>query len=98
LEEEAVGPIYWPESSTEIGGIDSEKLGMFFPVAFKFSDMRTAHVCMFFWATPAILWSGMACTYKVLLRFQAVNLIRANTLLDKATAQLNIAQPPALGY
>jgi hypothetical protein len=53
---------------------------------------------MLFWATLAILWSGMAYTYKALLGFQAANLIRTNTLPDKTIAQLNIAQPPALGH
>jgi hypothetical protein len=98
LEEESEGPVYWPELSTEIEGIDSEELGNVFPVAFKFSDMRTAHVCMFFWATSAILWSGMAYTYKLVLGFQAASSIRAETLPDKTTAQFNIAQPPALGH
>jgi hypothetical protein len=98
LEGEAVGPVYWPELSTEIEGIDIEELVKVFPVAFKFFDMRTAHVCMFFWATSAILWSGMAYTYKVLLGFQAANSIRADAFSDKTIAQFNIAQPPALGY
>jgi hypothetical protein len=48
LEGEAVGPVYWPELSTEIEGIDIEELVKVFPVAFKFSDMRTAHVCISF--------------------------------------------------
>ena len=98
LEEEALGPVYWPELSTEIEGIDSEELGKVFPVAFKYLDMRTAHVCMFFWATSAILWSGIAYTYKLLLGIQAANSIRTDTLPGKSPAQFDVAHLPPLEH
>jgi hypothetical protein len=47
LEEETLGPLYWPELSTEIEGVDTEmKLGKVFPVAFKFLDLHIAHLCL----------------------------------------------------
>jgi hypothetical protein len=100
LGEEASGPIYWPELSTEIEGVDSEELRKVFPVAFKYLNMRAAHVCMFFWVTSAILWSGMAYICKLLLSLsiQAANSIMTDALPDGAPAQFNIAQLPAFGH
>jgi hypothetical protein len=98
LEEDTLGPVYWPELSTEIEGIDSEELGKVFPVTFKYLDMRTAHMCIFFWATSAILWSGMAYAYKLLLGLQAATSIRIDALPDDIKAVFNIAQPPPLGH
>jgi hypothetical protein len=60
--------------------------------------MRTAHVCILFWATSAILWSWMTYTYKLLLGLQAASSLRADTLRDETLGQFNIAQPPALGH
>ena len=49
LEKETLGPVYWPELSTEIEGVDTEiELGNVFPVAFKFLDMRMAHTCLIY--------------------------------------------------
>lgn len=49
LEKETLGPVYWPELSTEIEGVDTEvELGKVFPVAFKFPDMRMAHICLIY--------------------------------------------------
>jgi hypothetical protein len=77
LEEGALGPVYWPDLSTDGEEID-EELGKIFPVAFKFLDMQTAHTCIFFWATSIILWSGMAYTYKLLSSIQVLNSIKAD--------------------
>ena len=49
LEKETLGPVYWPELSTEIEGIDTEgELGEVFPVAFRFLDLQMAHLCLLF--------------------------------------------------
>jgi hypothetical protein len=68
FETETDGPIYWPELSVRLD--DSTASVKMFPVAFKFPNLGTAHVCMMYWATSAILWSGMGFLYKLLLGFQ----------------------------
>jgi hypothetical protein len=98
LEKETLGPVYWPELSTNIEGIDSEEVEKVFPVAFKYLDIRTAHMCIFFWATSAILWSGMAYAYKLLFGIQAATSIRIEALPGEFKAPFNIAQPPPLGH
>lgn len=69
LEKEISGPVYWPELSTGVCLVEDPDLGNVFPVAFHFSDLKIAHVCMLYWATFSILWSGMASLYQVMERF-----------------------------
>lgn len=91
LEEESVGPIYWPELR------ESDEISVF-PVIFKYPGIRTAHTVIFYWATSAILWSGMAYTYKMLLGVQVANTMRTGTTPDTNLAQFDIAQLPPLGH
>jgi hypothetical protein len=49
LEKETLGPVYWPELSNDFDVVDTEaQLGKVFPVAFKFLDMRMAHICLIY--------------------------------------------------
>jgi len=49
LELETLGPIYWPELSSEIGEVDAgTDLGKVFPVSFKFLDVGMAHICLIY--------------------------------------------------
>lgn len=96
LEEETSGPVYWPELSAGLEGIDdSEELGKVFDVAFKYSDIQTARVCLFFWAISAMLWSGMAFVYRILPGIQAVYSIRNGISPSKTSAQFEL---PPLGH
>jgi hypothetical protein len=72
FERESLGQLYWPELS--LGTItteDEEGLGKVFPVAFQFLNMQNAHMCQLYWASTAILWSGMVYVYRVIAGFQA---------------------------
>jgi hypothetical protein len=62
LENETLGPVYWPELSTGIEGVDSEsELGKVFPVAFKFLDMGMANICLIYckWYHAVIFSSSL---------------------------------------
>jgi hypothetical protein len=103
LEEDTLGPLYWPELSTEIDGIDTEiHLGKVFPVCFRFLDMRTAHICLTYWACTAILWSGMGYTYRLLAGITAANRMNNNAVPHGSpktdTGQFNITHLPPLGH
>jgi hypothetical protein len=104
LEEDTLGPVYWPELSTEMDGIDSEiHTGKLFPVCFQFLDMRTAHTCLVYWASLAILWSGMGYTYQLLAGIAAANAMKNNEAASNETPNLDsgyfdITQLPPLGH
>jgi len=67
LEKEVSGPVYWAKlSSRKLCLVEDPTLGTVFPVSFQFSDLSTAHICMLYWATLSILWSGMGFLYQVL--------------------------------
>lgn len=71
FKKETSGPVYWAELSKFIvSPIEDPTLGAVFPVAFRFPDMETAHICLLYWATLSILWSGMGFLYNVLAGFQ----------------------------
>ena len=49
LEKRTLGPVYWPELSIEVEGVANEGgVGKVFPVAFKFLDLKMAHVCLLY--------------------------------------------------
>jgi hypothetical protein len=93
----SLGPVYWPELRTESEEISDEDIGNVFPVAFKYSGIRLAHPVIFYWATSAILWSGLSYAYKLLLSIQVTNTM-TGTPPNKNSAQLDIAQLPPLGH
>lgn len=67
FERENLGQLYWPElSQGTITTADEEKLGKVFPVAYQFVNMTNAYICMLYWTSNAILWSGMSYIYKVI--------------------------------
>jgi len=70
LEDTALGPVYWPEFSTEPNSADDPELGKVFPVAFHFPSLRTAHTCMLYWTLSIMLWSGLSDLYRVLAAMQ----------------------------
>jgi hypothetical protein len=72
LEKENLGHLYWPELSAGIITIaDESGLGKVFPVAFQFLNIQMTHICMLYWASSAILWTGMVFIYKLIAGFQA---------------------------
>lgn len=100
LEEDTLGPLYWPELSTEIDGIYNEThLGKVFPVAFQFLDIQAAHICLIYWACMAILWSGMGLMYRLLAGISAANAISTNAETHKSGAgEFDITQLPPLEH
>jgi hypothetical protein len=107
LERDTLSPLYWPElSSTEIESLDDDpKFGKVFPVSFKFSNIRTAHICMLYWAITAILWSGMAYVYRLLAAVDAMNSLTTadhfthdDTAAEKTGSQFDITQLPPLEH
>lgn len=73
FEKEAFGPIYWAELSKQNQDpIVDTSLGNTFPVAFRFQNLKFAHICMQYWATLSILWSGMGLLYHILATFDGV--------------------------
>lgn len=71
FEKETSGPVYWAElSKFAVSSIESPALRAIFPVSFHFPDMETAHICLLYWATLSILWSGMGFLYNVIAGFQ----------------------------
>lgn len=68
-------PLFWPEFSHMSYGIDDEDDGKVFPVAFQFTDLRTANTMMYYWSTLLMLWSGLCQLYRHIsnLSLQGVN-------------------------
>lgn len=71
LEKSTPGPVYWSRLSNGFNasisvGDAGEGFGGVFPVAFQFEDPETARTCMVYWASLAILWSGMKYIYSLL--------------------------------
>lgn len=64
--EKSHGPLFWPEPSKEESPADDAQSGKVFPVAFHFSNPRMANICMLYWASLIILWSGLSYVYKLL--------------------------------
>ena len=104
LEEDILGPVYWPELSTEFDWVDSQiHTGKVFPVCFQFLDMRTAHTCMVYWASLAILWSGMGYTYRIIAGIAAENGLKNDATalgdtLNTDASHSDITQLPPLGH
>ncbi|KAG0649459.1 hypothetical protein D0Z07_4106 [Hyphodiscus hymeniophilus] len=99
LERESLGPIYWPELSTGIKGLDTEtELGQVFPVAFQYLDMRMAHICLLYWATNCILWSGMAYTYQLLFGIAATASLKSGASSVGGKPQFDITDLPPLEH
>lgn len=76
LEKKSLGPLYWPELSNEENPSDDIQLGKVFPVAFHFLNPRTAHICMLYWATLIILWSGLSYMYKILATMRVDEILK----------------------
>jgi len=72
LERTSLGPLYWPELSKEDNPADDAQLGKVFPVAFHFLNLRMAHICMLYWASLVILWSGLSYTYKIIANLRRI--------------------------
>jgi len=70
LENTNLGPIYWPILSAEKPPVNEDQdIGVVFPVSFHFQNLKMSHLCMLYWASTAILWSGMGYSYKMLETF-----------------------------
>jgi hypothetical protein len=78
LQGESSEPLYWPRLSNrynkpiELQGAEEE--GEIFPVSFHFKDIDTCLNCMRYWATLAILWSGMKFSYTLLSSLKSSSL------------------------
>lgn len=66
LENGNPGPLYWPTLSTTVNAADDEVLGKVFPVAFHFTNLRTAATCMIYWASLILLWAVLSHVYQLL--------------------------------
>jgi len=83
-------PLYWPQlfnrSSKPIELQGGEAEGEIFPVSFNFKDIDTCLNCMKYWATLAILWSGMKLSYTLLSSLK--------TSLPTAVSEISSQIPP----
>jgi hypothetical protein len=90
LQDQSSGPLYWPHLSNrsdkpiELQGAGEE--GEIFPVSFHFRDIETCMNCMRYWATLAILWSGMKFSYTLLSSL--------NTSSPAAVSEISNQIPP----
>lgn len=87
LESQTTGPVYWSQLSKGFNNsIQGDMLDGIevFPVAFQFQDIDTAHTCTRFWATNAILWSGMKFIYTLLGTFSPAILAQIPPLEHRA--------------
>jgi hypothetical protein len=100
LEEDTLGPVYWPVLTSESQVVEPDHLGKVFPVSFRFLDMRACHICLLYWATTAILNSSLGYTYKLLAGVSATNddCSTANESLHKNAANFDGSQLPPLGH
>jgi hypothetical protein len=101
LERENLGPLYWPElSAGMITTADETELGKIFPVSFQFLNIGMAHMCMLYWTSSAILWSGMAYMYKVIAGFQALQPLQEGSPSnnDATSPGFGMAHLPPLGH
>lgn len=57
------GPLYWPVLSRTNNPTDDEASGKLFPVAYHFTDLKTAALLMLSWASLVMLWSGLCRLY-----------------------------------
>ena len=62
-------PPFWPELSKvssygRVTGDEDDSRGKVFPVAFHFADLRTANICLYYWSTLLMLWSGLCQLYR----------------------------------
>ena len=83
FEREYLDHLYWPELSAGIiTTADEKELGMVFPVAFQFLNINIAHVCLLYWVSNAILWSGMAFMYNLIAGFPAQAVLKTPPEID----------------
>ncbi|KAE9363245.1 hypothetical protein N431DRAFT_433394 [Stipitochalara longipes BDJ] len=65
-------PIYWARLSNGFNqsitaeGVNGEDGAVVFPVAYQFESLDMARTCTVYWASLAILWSGMKFVYSLL--------------------------------
>ena len=65
-------PIYWARLSNGFNqsitaeGVNGDNDAVVFPVAYQFEDIEMAKTCTVYWASLAILWSGMRYVYSLL--------------------------------
>ncbi|KAE9375085.1 hypothetical protein N431DRAFT_502071 [Stipitochalara longipes BDJ] len=103
LDKSTTAPLYWSELSTGFNAdIKASEAGCIFPVAFQFTDLCLAQICLSYWATCSILWSGMGFLYRLLtsplthsepqLHFNANDLPQLGNRLDLPALAKNICQ------
>ena len=65
-------PVYWARlsngfnQSIKAEGVNGDDGAVVFPVAYQFENMEMARTCTVYWASLAILWSGMKYVYSLL--------------------------------
>ncbi|KAN0104246.1 hypothetical protein V8E51_009991, partial [Hyaloscypha variabilis] len=65
-------PVYWARLSNGFNqsiiaeGVNGEDGAVVFPVAYQFESFEMARTCTLYWASLAILWSGMKYVYSLL--------------------------------
>jgi hypothetical protein len=102
LENGNPGPLYWPKLSTAVNPADDEALGKVFPVAFHFTNLRTAATCMIYWASLMLLWAVLSHVYQLLGALKVDNtttnpfdmnqLLPVEPRIDVLAASRNICQ------
>jgi hypothetical protein len=95
LQTNTEGPLFWHELSKGFNdSILTSELGCVFPVCYRFPNMRKAHICMVFWATSCILWSGLGFIYKVLSDFQ----LQSEPQSDSSPSSDTPSPSPPMGF
>jgi hypothetical protein len=57
---------YWPEFSLVNNPADDPQLGKVFPIAYRFANIRTAQMYLYYWASKILLHRTLRLTYKAL--------------------------------
>ena len=74
---------YWPEFSVTDNATDDPQLGKVFPIAYRFVNMGTAQMQLYYWAGKILLHRTLRLTYKALRGFVSVDAVGHSAINSK---------------
>ncbi|KAI9744123.1 MAG: hypothetical protein M1818_002275 [Claussenomyces sp. TS43310] len=86
-------PLYRPEFSTLPNDADDTEFGKVFPIAFRFVDLQTAHICMLYWTSLIILWSNLGDMYRLIDSMQSTNHPELDEINGDMCSQISQLRP-----
>jgi hypothetical protein len=57
---------FWPELSLVENPVDDPQLGKVIPIAYRFANIRTAQMYLYYWASKILLYRTLRLNYKAL--------------------------------